>query len=215
MKYLMDENGKIYESIIISEIPKGMTDISEGIEKDGDLSGVSLDLLEAELMPEIEEVQGVAEMWSNGTDSVTDINDIPMILDDDNNPIADPTYLHVPAVKYQPMVPAHYKLKKKADADTIISKAKKRKILKAAINFGMELLLDFGSENMEMGITADGMTGHVRKAMAEVTSALMTGSLKDALAEIDSITEDQKDGKYITNERLQEYKQKILDYLGA
>jgi hypothetical protein len=86
--------------------------------------------------------------------------------------------------------------------------------VKAAIDFGSQLLVDFASENIILGITADNMTKTVRQNMSEIILALQTGSLYDAIDEIDAIPAESKDGKYITDARLQEYRDKITNFLG-
>jgi hypothetical protein len=58
------------------------------------------------------------------------------------------------------------------------------------------------------------MTKTVRQNMAEVTAALSTGSLYDAIDEIQSIPAEAKDGKYITDARLDKYQKKIEEFLG-
>ena len=64
-----------------------------------------------------------------------------------------------------------------------------------------------------MGITADGMTGPVRKNMSEVINAIQTGSLYDAIAEVKAIQPSQKDAKYITDARLLQFINRIETHL--
>lgn len=87
-------------------------------------------------------------------------------------------------------------------------------LLDQAIDFGNKLIRDITIENMALGITQDGMTGTVRKALAETLSALMTGSLYDAIDELRAIPEDKKDNKYISNARLLVAINKLETYLG-
>lgn len=82
-----------------------------------------------------------------------------------------------------------------------------------AKRFGDNLIKEFTTENMVMGITQDGMTSAVRKAMTEVILALNTASLYDAIDEARAIPEDKKDVKYITDARLLEFINKIEAYL--
>jgi hypothetical protein len=84
----------------------------------------------------------------------------------------------------------------------------------AAMNFGQRILTEFAAENMRMGITQDGKTSDVRKAMVEVISALSTGSLKDAMDEARAIPSEARDPKYITDARLLSAINKIESYLG-
>ena len=89
-----------------------------------------------------------------------------------------------------------------------------KSIVGNAIAFGTSLMVEFAAENVAMGITQDGMTNHVRKAVSEVTNCLMTGSLYDAIAEIRGIPVEMKDPKYLTDVRLLAFINKIEDYLG-
>jgi len=86
-------------------------------------------------------------------------------------------------------------------------------IIEAAKAFGDNLMNDFITDNVMLGITQDGMTNHVRKTMSEVISACATGSLRDAIAEAKAIPEEAKDIKYITDARLLSFVNKIETYL--
>jgi len=215
MKIVKNANGDILKAQVISGLPDEFEDITDVIENPEYADTVPLQHLTFETIPATEEVVGDAEHWSDGTTKVYNINDIPTILDANGDPILDPSFVRVDAVEYQPAQPEKYRLVKKANADAEIAQAKVSQVVKAAIDFGNQLMVEFATENVVMGITQDGMTKAVRQAMSEVTSALQTGSLHDAVDEIDSIPAEAKDGKYITDARLAEYKQKIQDYLGA
>jgi hypothetical protein len=89
-----------------------------------------------------------------------------------------------------------------------------RAVVNSAMQFGNKVMLDFATENVLMGITQDGMTNAVRKAMTEVMSALLSGSLYDAIYEIRQIPAESKDVKYVTDARLLVYVNKIETYLG-
>lgn len=82
-----------------------------------------------------------------------------------------------------------------------------------AMNFANKLMVEFTTENIMMGITADGMTGPVRKALQEVIMCLITGSLYDAITEIRAIPLEKKDPKYLTDARLLVFINKIETYL--
>lgn len=86
--------------------------------------------------------------------------------------------------------------------------------LDKAISFGNQLIKDITIENMMLGITQDGKTGAVRKALTDVLVALQTGSLYDAIEELKSIPEEAMDEKYITESRLLSAVNKIEVYLG-
>ena len=87
-------------------------------------------------------------------------------------------------------------------------------VVAKATAFGQGLMAEFAAENVLMGITAEGMTGTVRKNMSQVISALQTGSLYDAITETKAIPANQKDSKYITDARLLQFVNKIEVYLG-
>lgn len=52
-----------------------------------------------EAVAAIEAVEAVAEHWTNGTDIVYDVNDIPTLADENGDPYLDATYVHVEAVE--------------------------------------------------------------------------------------------------------------------
>lgn len=117
------------------------------------------------------------------------------------------------------IIPAHWALLE--DEELVAAKAAKAiddtiaRALDAAIAFGNEIMKEFTRENIKMGITADSMTGTVRKNMSEVIVALTTGSLYDAITEAKAIPAEDKDVKYITDVRLLSFVNKIEAYLGA
>jgi len=65
-----------------------------------------------------------------------------------------------------------------------------------AIAFGHQVIAEMATENILLGITQAGKTSSVRKASAEVISALSTGSLYDAIAEIRTIPAESKDAVF-------------------
>lgn len=85
--------------------------------------------------------------------------------------------------------------------------------LEDAKAFGEKLMNKFTNENISLGITQDGMTGTVRKALFEVIMCMLTGSLYDAIAEVKAIPVEKKDAKYLTNARLTQFVNDIEDYL--
>lgn len=83
-----------------------------------------------------------------------------------------------------------------------------------AMNFGNKLMVEFTTQNILMGITQDGKTSQVRKALAEVIICLSTGSLYDAIAEVKAVPVEKRDSKYLTAARLTAFINKIETYLG-
>ena len=88
------------------------------------------------------------------------------------------------------------------------------KILMASIAFGDELILEFATENVLMGVEQLGMTNHVRKTMSEVISALKTGALSDAIYEARQIPDDKMDDTFITKPRLLIFINKCESFMG-
>lgn len=82
-----------------------------------------------------------------------------------------------------------------------------------AMNFGSKIMVQFTTQNILMGITQDGMTSTVRKALSEVIICLNTGSLYDAISEVKALPASKKDAKYLTNARLTTFINQIEDYL--
>lgn len=85
--------------------------------------------------------------------------------------------------------------------------------VKKAIDFGQKVLVQFSSENIQLGITQAGMTKQVRQVMSEVISALSTGSLYDAIDEAKAIPLESKDATFVTDARLLKYVNMVESYL--
>ena len=212
-KILKDSEGNLAKAIIINSVPRGFEDITALVVNPEKINEVEIQHLNIQTIAAVEEVQAQQAFWTDGTDTYYDADDIPTI-EEDGVAVLDPSFIKTPAVEYVAPEPQKYRLVKKNGTDATIELAQKKAILKAARVFGDNLITEFGAENMVLGITQDGMTNKVRKAMSEITNALITGSLKDAIDEIDEISEADKDDKYITDERLAEFKAKILSFLG-
>lgn len=97
---------------------------------------------------------------------------------------------------------------------TVTQLAILEQVVTGAIVFGTKLVTKFAAENIQMGITQEGMTATVRTRMGGVLNALQTGSLYDAIIEVRAIPEEHKDPKYITDARLLNFINQIEDYLG-
>lgn len=89
-----------------------------------------------------------------------------------------------------------------------------RETIASATIFGQNLILEFATENVLLGITQMGMTTHVRTATAGVVNALQTGSLYDAISEAKAIPAEKKDATFVTDARLLIFINKIESYLG-
>lgn len=97
---------------------------------------------------------------------------------------------------------------------TLTLEAVVRNTISEAMSFGSQVILEFATSNVMLGITQDQMTGTVRRVTSEVISCLTTGSLYDAINELKAIPSESYDSKYITEARLLECCNKIEDYLG-
>lgn len=103
---------------------------------------------------------------------------------------------------------------KKAAKDAAGPKLAVQKTIRAARTFGNQMVEDFSVDNVLLGITQDGMTGEVLNKMSQVIVALQSGSLYEAMDRIKAIPEEDKDVKYITDDRLLDALNKIEMYLG-
>lgn len=168
------------------------------------------DLLEQPMVP---------ERWSDGITTVWAEEDIPPEEDDEGNMIPDTDFVYFPETEddtwiYIAASSAKWEVVAK-EVDPAVKALEDAKVLLAsAISFGSELIIQFGAENMVLGITQDNMTKTVRENMSGILSAISTGSLKDAILEIKELPESAKDPKYLTDERLLVYLNKIENFLG-
>ena len=123
MKLLKDKDGNVFKAHIIHSIPEGFEDISDAI-VDVDVEGLSTEHLETVEIQEVPAIKEVIEHWTNGTDKVFDVNDIPTLTDENGDAFLDPSYSHVAAVSAVAKVPAHYRIKKTSVADQQIRQVK-------------------------------------------------------------------------------------------
>lgn len=84
--------------------------------------------------------------------------------------------------------------------------------------FGNQLLNEFATDNVLMGITQAGQTIHVTDYLHKLSHYILTGSLYAAIQQINNIIADTSETKenlspFVTNERMVEYKHKIQDFL--
>ncbi len=86
-------------------------------------------------------------------------------------------------------------------------------VITDAIAFGNTVKKDFVAENVMLGITQRGLTGHVRKMLREVKDAMESGSLYDAITEIKSLNPDDFDNAIVTPARILVFRNKIETYL--
>ena len=121
-RILKDKDGNVFSANIISSVPEGFEDITEGLDFDGN-EEVSKEHLESVEIPAIEAAEATVESWSNGTDTVSDPNDIPTIMVDGEASL-DSSFIHSPATEAVEAKKASFKLKKKTGADQLIRQKK-------------------------------------------------------------------------------------------
>jgi len=78
-----------------------------------DLEGEDQSSLEVVYISETPEVLEIPERWTNGTDTVYNVNDIPTLIDEDEKPYIDPSYTYKKGSPGTPFVAAHKTIKKK------------------------------------------------------------------------------------------------------
>ena len=92
-----------------------------------------------------------------------------------------------------------------------------RKIVSEAISFGSNLIIDFATENVLMGITQAGKTKEVADYLADVMRYAQSGSLYEVLAEVNRLQTAGLPAElapFVTTDRMNEFKLKIEQYLG-
>lgn len=88
--------------------------------------------------------------------------------------------------------------------------------IKQAIAFGQQLMIEFSSQNVLMGITQQNKTKAVSDYLNEVQRYLLSGSLYEVVKEIDRLQQagiPENLAPFVTQERLNQFKQKILNFL--
>lgn len=91
-----------------------------------------------------------------------------------------------------------------------------RTLINEAMLFGNELIITFAYENVLMGITQNNKTKAVADYLANLIRYTQTGSLYEVINEIDRLINEGLPVElepYITETRLLNFRQKILDYL--
>lgn len=88
----------------------------------------------------------------------------------------------------------------------------------ASIAFGFQVIKEAAAENVMAGITQAGKTREVSDYLAALERYLRSGSLYAAIQEIDDLKADTQRpsdvAEFVTNDRLQNTRNKISTYLG-
>ena len=129
-KYVINSEGKLFTVHIPKggSIPSGITCIDKGLVIEGDTDGLGLEHLEAVLTPAVQEVIAVPESWSDGETTHFDVNDVPMLTDEDGDPYADPAFEYVDAIEHVPYEAPFYTIQKKSSADQDLREVKMNQI---------------------------------------------------------------------------------------
>ena len=96
------------------------------------------------------------------------------------------------------------------NAEEVVAKEKIKKRIEEAQIFGLNIIKEFATENVFMGLTLS-ETAYVSNRMANVQSLLISGSLYTALAELESIETDEH---LITEDRVSRYVYRLRHFLG-
>lgn len=92
------------------------------------------------------------------------------------------------------------------------------KKIQDAMEFGQVLIVKFATSNVLMGITQQGLTGSVTDYLHKLSHYTSTGSLYQAISEIErliSLGIPPQFFPFITEERLNQYKLEIVEYLNG
>jgi HD-GYP domain-containing protein (c-di-GMP phosphodiesterase class II) len=83
-----------------------------------------------------------------------------------------------------------------------------------SINFGQNLLVEFGAENTLLGIVQSGELGRVINILQPIHAAISSGALSAAIEMAKSMPEENFDETFITPERILSCVNKMEAYLG-
>lgn len=90
--------------------------------------------------------------------------------------------------------------------------------VRAAISYGLTLMIDFAGENVGMGITQAGKTKDVSDYLIDVTRYLQTGSMYEVMNEIDRLILagiPVELSPFVTEARMNAFKAKIVAFLSG
>jgi hypothetical protein len=88
--------------------------------------------------------------------------------------------------------------------------------VKNAIEFGNNLIVEFASENVLLGITQVGKTKEVADYLADLMRYAQTGSLYEVINEVDRLIDAGLPVNlepFITETKMNAFKQQVVDYL--
>lgn len=91
-----------------------------------------------------------------------------------------------------------------------------KSVIEGAMRFGNQMIIEYASENVLMGITQAGKTKAVADYLSDVVRYMQTGSLYEVIHEIDRLKSEgipSNLSPFVTDERLEQFKQKVVNYL--
>lgn len=89
-------------------------------------------------------------------------------------------------------------------------------LVENSMAFGLQLIADFATENVLMGITQANKTKEVADYLSDVMRYLQAGSLYEVINEINSLNtvgHPTTLAPFITTERMNQFKQRVVDFL--
>lgn len=126
MKILFNnETQEFRKQLFVSIMPQGFEDVTSLVKNDLELEDKYLELT---YVPEVSGVSYAPEYWTNGVDSVFNMNNIPTIEGENEEAVLDPSWIKIKAVKEVASIPAYYIFKKTATADQELRGLKMEKL---------------------------------------------------------------------------------------
>lgn len=94
-----------------------------------------------------------------------------------------------------------------------------RNTIRNAIEKGQQLVEDFATESIVLGINQANMSGPVRRAMQDVVNSLLTGALYDSVSSIKTVRDDIQGNTaltdvFLSDTRLLKYLNELEAFLG-
>lgn len=98
----------------------------------------------------------------------------------------------------------------KVEASTVVNKK-----VKKALNGAADLMSKFCAENIVLGITQAGKTKLIADTLKDVFYYTQTGSLYECLTALDAIVVTPEMSPFLTTQKINDLKSKVLDLLGT
>ena len=155
------------------------------IEVPQELENLESFYLESYIVDAVEGVEAQPEHWSNGSNKVYSVDDIPTLVDEEGNPYLDPAYKHVAAVEAVEAKDSYLSLRKKPEADQMLREEKinqlraKRARLLSELDIKINIAEDNGKDTSALR--------QKRKELRDITEQFkkVDGSWKVAVDSLD------------------------------